>query len=179
MEEEKQDPGGEAEPSVNQTEGQQSAMADQDARKAFDELKQSNDALNDRFLRLAADFDNYKKRIARDEENQVKFANERILLDILEVFDNIERALKADDAHLREGLESIEQLFRKILEKQGVTPLNAQGEKFDPTEHEAIALVPSDTEEGTVIDEVTRGYRMHGKIIRHAKVAVSKGKSEE
>lgn len=179
MEEEKRDPGGEAEPSVNLTDGQEPAAADQDLKKAFDDLKQANDALNERFLRLAADFDNYKKRIARDEENRVRFANERFILDVLEVADNIGRALKADDAHLREGLESIEKLLERILVKQGVTPLSAQGEKFNPAEHEAIAHVPSDAEEGIVIDEVACGYRMHGKVIRHAKVAVSKGKSEE
>ncbi|MEN6610963.1 MAG: nucleotide exchange factor GrpE [Methanoregulaceae archaeon] len=179
MEEEKRDPGGEAEPSVNQTEGQAPATADQDLKKAFDDLKQANDALNERFLRLAADFDNYKKRIARDEENRVRFANERIILDVLEVADNIGRALKADDAHLREGLENIEKIFERILEKQDVTPIGSLGVEFDPAEHEAIAHVPSDSGEGIVIDEVARGYRMHGKIIRHAKVAVSKGKSEE
>ena len=179
MEEEKNDPGGEAEPSVNRTAEQQSAEANPDPSMGAGNLKQDYDTLNDRYLRLAADFDNYKKRVARDNEFQVKFANERLILEILEVADNIGRALNANDAHLREGVENIGKLFERILEKQGVTPLTAQGEKFNPAEHEAIALVPSDKEEGIVIDEVTRGYRMHGKIIRHAKVAVSKPKSEE
>ena len=179
MEEEVQDRAGQEAPPVIDSEGRASAMAEQELKKAYDDLKQAHDALNDRFLRLAADFDNYRRRIARDEENRVRFAAERLLVEILEVADNLGRALMADDAHLRQGLESIEKLFAKILEKQGITPIESLGRKFDPGEHEAFAHVPSDAEEGIVIDELVRGYRLHGKVIRHAKVAVSKRKPEE
>jgi molecular chaperone GrpE len=152
------------------------AKADQEQKKAFDELKASYDALNDRLLRLAAEFDNYQKRSARDTENRVKFANERFSVEILEIADNIGRALDADDAHLRQGLESIGQILGRVLAKHGISPIESLGKKFNPAEHEAVAYVPADADEGTIIDEIARGYRMHEKIIRHAKVAVSQGK---
>jgi len=141
----------------------------------LNEQKKAFDELNDRFMRLAADFENYKKRTARDREATIALANERIAGDVLEVVDNIERALKTDDAHLREGVMQIRQLICSLLERHGITPIVSLEKPFNPAEHEAIAHVPSDKPEGTVIDEVARGYRMHDKVIRYAKVAVSKG----
>ena len=137
-------------------------------KKAFTEL-------NDQLLRLAADFENFKKRSAREREAYISLANERFAIDILEVVDNFERALKADDTHLREGIFQIQQLLNTQLLRNGITPLDAQKKQFNPAEHEAITYVTSDEPEGTVVDEVSRGYRMHDRVIRYAKVAVSKG----
>ena len=137
-------------------------------KKAFSEL-------NDQLLRLAADFENFKKRSAREREAYISHANERFAIDILEVVDNFERALKADDTHLREGILQIQQLLNAQLLRNGIIPLDAQKKQFNPAEHEAIAHVTSDEPAGTIIDEVSRGYRMHDKVIRYAKVAVSKG----
>jgi len=137
-------------------------------KKAFSEL-------NDRYLRLAADFENFKKRTARDRETITNLANERFAIDIIEVLDNFERAIKTDDAHLREGIVQIQHLLASQLERHGITPLESLKKPFNPAEHEAIAHVPSEEKEGIVVDEVARGYRMHDKVIRHAKVAVSKG----
>ncbi len=131
--------------------------------------------LNDQLLRLAADFENFKKRSAREREAYISLANERFAIDILEVVDNFERALKADDTHLREGIQQIQQLLNTQLLRNGITPLDAQKKQFNPAEHEAIAHVTSDEPVGTVIDVVSGGYRMHDKVIRYAKVAVSKG----
>ncbi len=142
----------------------------------LDEQRKAVAELNDRYLRLAADFDNFKKRTARDREMITNLANERFAVDIIEVLDNLERAIKADDAHLREGIVQIQQLLLSQLQRHGILPVESLKKPFNPAEHEAIAHVPSDDEEGIVIDEVARGYRMHDKIIRHAKVAVSKGK---
>ncbi|NMB80013.1 MAG: nucleotide exchange factor GrpE [Methanomicrobiales archaeon] len=136
-----------------------------------------NAELNEKLLRLAADFENFRKRTDRERLSVVALANERFAVDLLEVVDNFDRALKSDDAHLREGLMQIRQLFSTQLERHGIIPVDALNRPFNPAEHDAIAHVPSDQPEGTVIDEVSRGYRMHEKIIRHAKVAVSKGKS--
>ena len=141
-----------------------------------DVQKKAYAELNDRFLRLAADFENYKKRSERDRAQTIAFANERFACDILEVADNIERALKSDDTHLREGVLQIRQLLSGQLQRHGVCPIDSLNKPFNPEEHEAIAHVPSDAGTGTVIDEVCRGYRMHDKVIRYAKVAVSKGK---
>jgi molecular chaperone GrpE len=132
--------------------------------------------LNDQLLRLAADYENFKKRTAREWETLISHANERFAVDILEVVDNFERALKTDDSHLREGILQIQQLLEAQLLRNGITPLDAQKKQFNPAEHEAIAHVTSEEPAGTVIDEVSRGYRMHDKVIRYAKVVVSKGK---
>jgi molecular chaperone GrpE len=142
----------------------------------LDEQKKAFAELNDRYLRLAADFDNFKKRTARDRETITNLANERFAVDIIEVLDNFERAIKADDTHLREGIVQIQHLLNSQLQRHGITPLDALNKPFNPAEHEAIAHVPSEEKEGIVVDEVARGFRMHDKVIRYAKVAVSKGK---
>ncbi|MDO9538558.1 MAG: nucleotide exchange factor GrpE [Methanocalculus sp.] len=136
------------------------------------------DELNDKFLRLAADFENYKKRAAREQEMIIRFANERFALEILEILDNLERAVRADDSELKEGLNQIHKLFISVLERNGITPMTCIHTRFNPNEHEAIAYVPSEEEEGVIVDEVCHGYSMHNKVIRCAKVAVSKGKTE-
>jgi molecular chaperone GrpE len=140
-----------------------------------DEQKKAFAELNDQFLRLAADFENFKRRTIRERESVVALANERFAIDLLEVVDNFDRALKSDDSHLREGLEQIRQLLSAQLQRHGIIPIDSLNKPFNPREHEAIAHVSSGQPEGTVIDEVSRGYRMNEKVIRHAKVAVSKG----
>lgn len=140
-----------------------------------EDLKRQYEELNDRFLRLAADFENFRKRAAREEEQLTKSANKQLAADMLEVIDNLDRAVRSDESHLREGLEQIRALCSSILERYGVTPIDSCEKAFDPTIHEAIAHVPSDKPEGIIIDELCRGYRMHDKVIRFAKVAVSKG----
>jgi molecular chaperone GrpE len=150
------------------------SLSSQTDSTALDEQKKAYSELNDRYLRLAADFENFKKRTARDRETITNLANERFAVDILEVLDNFERAIKADDAHLREGIVQIQHLLSSQLQRHGVMPLDALKKPFNPAEHEAIAHVSSDEKEGIVIDEVARGYRMYDKVIRHAKVAVSK-----
>lgn len=144
-----------------------------------DDQQQRYDELNDRFLRLAADFDNFRKRSAREREIYTLSANERFAVDILEVSDNLERALKADDTHLREGVVRIHQLLADIMARHGVTPIDALKRPFNPAEHEAIVHVHAPEEAGTVIDEVSRGYRMNDRVIRYAKVAVSKGNNQQ
>lgn len=144
-----------------------------------DEQKHAYDDLNDRFLRLAADFENFKKRSERDRASYVALANERFATDLLEVVDNLERALKSDDAHIREGIVQIQQLLAAQLQRHGVHPIDSLKKPFNPQEHEAIAHIPSEETAGTVIDEVSRGYRMHEKVIRFAKVAVSKGNQKD
>jgi len=139
-------------------------------------LRSAQAELNERFLRLAADFENYKKRAVKDQAARVEAAVEQVICEILEVYDNLERAERADDDALRTGLAQIRKLFGAVLERRGVTPIACLNEQFDPALHEAIAAVPSDAAEGTVIDEVARGYCMNGRVIRYAKVAVSQNK---
>jgi len=135
--------------------------------------------LNDQFLRLAADFENFKKRSARERELFVSRANERFAIDILEVLDNFERAIKSDGVHLREGVNQIQHLLHDRLLRNGITPVDALKKQFNPTEHEAVAYIASDEPAGMVIDVIARGYRMNDNVIRYAKVAVSKGNQKD
>jgi len=148
------------------------------ASSALEELQKAYNDLNSRYLRLAADFDNYRKRMAREIDARTTFAIEEFAVELLEVMDNFERAEKTDSAGLQEGMEQIKKLFATILERHGITPIECRNLPFDPERQEAIAYVPSDAEEGTVIDEAIRGYCMQDKVIRCAKVVVSKGVEE-
>jgi len=141
----------------------------------LDRQKKELAEMNDHLLRLAADFENFRRRTERERESIVALANERFAIDLLEVVDNFDRALKSDEAHLREGLLQIRELLGAQLQRHGITPIDSLKKSFNPAEHDAIAHIPSNEPEGIVIDEVSRGYRMNEKVIRHAKVAVSKG----
>jgi len=144
-----------------------------------EKLQQEYEELNERFLRLAADFDNFRKRTARDLEAQVKFAIEEFAIELLEVIDNFERAAKVESGGAGEGLAQIHKLFQAILERHGIRPIESVGKRFNPTEHEAVVSLASDRDEGTVVEEFCKGYCMHDRVIRCAKVAVSKGKEGE
>jgi len=136
--------------------------------------------LQDRYLRLAADFDNYRRRMAREVSEQSSRATEEFAAGILDIVDNMERALNIEDTqNIREGLEQIHKLLMNVLNRYEITPLECVDKPFDPETQEAIAYVPSEKDEGTVIDEVVKGYRMKERIIRCARVAVSQGKPKE
>ena len=135
----------------------------------------------DRYARTMADFDNFRKRTARDREDLVKFAASDVLKDILPTVDNLARALeeakdKADDPFVT-GVKLVYDGLLKALAEHGATPLDSVGEPFDANFHEALAQLPSeDVEEGHVINEVKRGWMLNGKLLRAAQVVVSSGK---
>lgn len=158
-----------------ETPGAEAAAREEELARECEELRQKNRELNDRYLRLAADFENYKKRVARDQEMRDNAAVEAFAVDMLEVADNLERASAAKDENLREGLEQIRKLLVAIFDRHEITPIESINERFNPELQEAIAYVPSERDEGCVIDELMRGYRMKDKVIRCAKVAVSRG----
>ena len=128
-----------------------------------------------------ADFDNFRKRTARDREDLVKFAASDVLKDILPTVDNLARALdeakdKADDPFVA-GVKLVYDGLLKTLADHGATPLDSVGEPFDANFHEALAQMPSDdVDEGLVMNEVKRGWMLHGKLLRAAQVVVSAGK---
>lgn len=135
--------------------------------------------LNDRFIRLYAEFDNYRKRSNKEKVDLISNANAGILVDLLPVMDDFERAIlnneKADDIEIvKEGFHLIFNKFKNIVESKGLKPMMAKGEAFDSELHEAIANVPAPSEEekGKVIDDVEKGYYLHDKVIRYAKVVV-------
>jgi molecular chaperone GrpE len=141
-----------------------------------DLIREDLKCLNEKYLRLAADFDNYRKRTERDLDTHIRYAIEKFAVELIEVIDNFDRAITSENSKTTEGLEQISKLFRTLLEQHGITPIVSVGEKFNPAEHEAVVCIPSEQEEGMVIEEFCKGYRMHDKIVRCAKVAVSKGK---
>jgi molecular chaperone GrpE len=140
----------------------------------------------EQLIRMQADFENYKKREEKKKKEFIEFANKDLIYRLLSVMDNLERAAsysknnEHEPESIREGLEGILKEFRKILEQEGVTPIKAVGEKFDPYCHEAIMQVESEKyPEDTVIEEITKGYHLKSQVIRPSVVKVSKGQSEE
>jgi molecular chaperone GrpE len=138
------------------------------------------EALNDRLLRLHAEFENYRKRMARERSEFVKFANEALILEFLPVLDSLERALAtarsaAEAQAVAEGLEIILRLFQTTLEKVGVKVIEALEREFDPNLHQAVAQVESpDGRDNIVVEEVRKGYLLEGRLLRPSMVKVSK-----
>ena len=144
----------------------------------IEELRKDRDGLQDRLLRQAAEFDNYRKRIDRDRKDSAQFAAIEFVQDLLPIIDDFERALQIDapgaDSY-RQGLEIIHRGLLDMLRKRGVTPIEAVGTTFDPQVHQAVAYEESpDRQDGEVLEQFTRGYRLGDKLVRPAMVKVAK-----
>ncbi|GBD94092.1 heat shock protein GrpE [bacterium BMS3Abin05] len=143
-------------------------------------LEKERDAVKEQLLRLAAEFENYKKITSRNIENRVKTANEDLLLNLLPILDDLERSLEAGKKSRRfktlyEGIELIYNNFKTLLEKYGVEPIESVGQPFNVDVHEALLMVENDEyPSNVVLQEHQKGYRLKGKVIRHAKVVVTK-----
>ncbi len=127
--------------------------------------------------RVAAEFENYRKRAVRDQERLVAHAHERLVRELLPVLDDLERALQAAERHeeaaLVDGVKLVEQALRRALEKEGLTEIETAG-TFDPHVHEAMLAQPGDgAESGSVLEVVQRGYRIGDRVVRPAKVIVA------
>ncbi len=153
---------------------QAEAPAGNDSQAKIEELK-------DKYVRLFADFDNYKKRVARERLELIKDASKDVILNLLPVLDDFERAVKAADsatdvAPVKEGMTLIHNKLLKNLEHKGLKAVSPVGEPFDAEYHEAITEIPAPTEElkGKVVDVVEKGYYLNDRIIRYAKVVVGK-----
>jgi molecular chaperone GrpE len=144
----------------------------------LDTLRREKDALQDRLLRTAAEFDNYRKRIDRERRDLSEFAAADILTDILPILDNFERALQAPGGEteaFRKGIELIHKQVLDLLRRRGVTPIEARGADFDPTFHQAVIHEASDEHrEGEVIQELQRGYMLGERLLRPSMVKVAK-----
>jgi len=145
------------------------------------ELEIERDELKDQLLRARAEFDNYRKRIARDDEARRKMAGKALVTDLLPVVDNLERALEhTNDTSegLAEGVAMVFKQFCEVLGRHGLEAIPAVGEVFDPNVHEAIMSVDSaEAPEGHVVQELLKGYRMGDYVLRPSKVSVSSGPS--
>ena len=144
----------------------------------FELIKAEYDELNDKYLRLAADFENFRKRSVRDTEQRITHSLGQFARDMLEVADSLDRAIQAEGKS-HEGLNQIQKLLVQVMKRQGIESFESVGEKFDPTRHEAIAMIPSSQDEGTICDQVCRGYCLKDKVIRPAQVVVSQGTVSE
>ena len=145
----------------------------------YETLRAEAAELKDRYLRVVADFDNYRKRVAKEKEDLVCFANERLICDLLPVLDNLERALSVDldqagmDSVLA-GVKMVSEQFHSLLHSCGLEPVEAVGHTFDPNHHEAVGVLPTaDHDEGTVISEMQKGYSLKGKVLRPSMVHVA------
>lgn len=145
----------------------------------YEEMKSTIEELKDLHLRVAADFDNYRKRMEKEREAIVCFANERLISDLLPILDNLDRALDADhdgshSGDILEGVRMISDQLHKVLQQCGLEPVSSLGKLFDPSIHEAVGVLSSpDHEDGTVINELQKGYRLKGKVVRPSMVHVA------
>jgi molecular chaperone GrpE len=167
------------------TPGEQTINDEEDPMKAleakFEAKEKEAEETYDRLLRLSAEFENYKKRSSREIEEFRKFANQSLIKEMLSVVDNLELAMNSTNSHkaidkdLLQGLEMTHREILKVFEKFNVKPIDAKGQPFDPTFHEAVMQEETnDYAKNTVINEMQRGYMIHDRLLRPSMVVVAK-----
>ena len=163
-----------------QEEAQAELSTEEQLANMLAEAQQMVEEQKDKYLRLSAEFDNYRKRTLKEKAELIKNGGEKTLTAILPVLDDFERALKNMEASeetkaMKEGVELIFSKFQKILGQEGLQKIETEGQAFDTDFHEAIALIPAPSEDlkGKILDCVQTGYMLNEKVIRHAKVAVA------
>jgi len=134
--------------------------------------------LKSEMLRMRADMENVRRRLNKEKLDGIQYSNEKLIKEVIPIYDNLERALSAPDADpesIKQGVEMIAKQFLALLEKEKVKPILAKGEKFDPNIHEVLSQIESaDHEENTVIEEYSRGYYLNDRVIIPARVVTSK-----
>ena len=168
------------------TESEKGPKSDKDiSKETIAGLEEKLKEAEDKYLRLAAEFDNYRKRTARQFEDMSQAGRIHVITQLLDVLDNFQRALEASASSsnhdsLREGTELVYKNLYDILTKEGLEPIEAVGKPFDPNLHDALMQLESDEHpEGIVVQEMTKGYKLNDRVLRHSKVAVSKGPGRE
>ncbi len=155
------------------------SKVDQSINNEIETLKQQIAELNDKYLRLYSDYDNYRKRTMREKAELIKSAACDLILELLPVADDFERAIAAaeqttDIQSVIQGIKLIQQKFIGVLSRNGIEEIKSIGEKFNTDFHEALktTTVDNDAQKGTIVEEIQKGYLLNGKVIRHAKVSV-------
>lgn len=157
---------------------------EQELMKRIAELEKECAEWKDKYLRSIAEFENYRRRSNEEKADWIKMATQKFALEICEVADNFERALKQvsedkkDDSFVK-GMMMIAEQLKRVMEKEGITKIDALGKPFDPVIHDALAHIPSEYEENTVAAIIQNGYMMYDKLLRPVRVAVSSGKLEQ
>ncbi len=161
-------------------EGSRQSDDEEKLTKELEDCQKKLSELNDKYLRLAAEYDNYRKRTLKEKMDLAKTAAEEFFRDILPVVDNFERALesldKSDDINaVKEGIHLIYNSFKDFLKNKGVTEIEALNKPLDTDLHEAVGQAPAEKDEdkGKVVQVVQKGYKLHNKVLRHAKVIVA------
>ncbi|HEY7268289.1 MAG TPA: nucleotide exchange factor GrpE [Dehalococcoidia bacterium] len=157
------------------------ARGDLPLDKQLEEAEAKAQSFYASWQRAAADFQNYKRRVDQEREETARFASAAVIINILPVMDDLERALQNVDANLAgltwvDGIRLIQRKFQAVLEISGLKEIEADGASFDPNFHEAVAFGPG--EEGKVISVVQKGYTLNGRVLRPAMVVVGKGKEQ-
>ena len=155
-----------------------------DSEDAMAGLQADLDRFRDLALRSQADFENYKKRAAREKDDAVKYANSALLQRLVSILDNFELGLAAakthgDDTPIYSGMVLVQKQLNDLLAENGLEPIEAEGNKFDPNLHETIAHEPAVSPEGTVIRQARRGYRLKDRLLRPVRVVVSSGPAKK
>ena len=150
-------------------------------QKEIEELKEKTAELNDKYLRLYSEFDNFRKRSAKERIELQKSASKELIEDLLPILDDFERAIKAFEEHnlsdeAKKGIELIYNKLMNTLKKKGLEPMDEIGKPFDTDYHEAITEIPAPNKDmkGKVVDVIQQGYLLNGKVLRYAKVVVGK-----
>jgi molecular chaperone GrpE len=158
---------------VEQNVEQEEAVEQPEPLDELAEARKERDEYLDALQRLKAEFDNYRKRVARDQQELAARAHERLVKELVPILDDLERAL-AHEGDLDEGIRLIHRQFSEALAKEGLTEVPTDG-KFDPHTQEALLSQPSDAEEGDVIQVLQKGYRLGDRVLRPARVVISAG----
>lgn len=159
---------------INTDENQASGQSE------LEKMKAELDSSKDKYLRLVAEFDNFRRRSAKERIETIQTASKDVVKDLLDVLDDADRAQKqldsSEDKQVKEGVSLVFNKLRHVLQSKGLKSMDSIGKDFDTDLHEAITEIPAPTEElkGKVVDEVVKGYYLNDKIIRHAKVVVGK-----
>ena len=153
----------------------------QDLLQKLEDAQTEAQTNHDRFLRERAELENFKKRMQREKAEALRFASEPLIRELLPVVDNLERAVEhgsGDGQSVLAGVRLVLKSFREVLDRHGVKPIEAVGEPFDPSRHEAMAQVEStEHEPNRVVEQYHRGYLLHDRLLRPALVTVSSRKS--
>jgi len=160
--------------------GDRTPSSASESPRALDTAQREVEALKEQLLRKAAEFENYKRRMEGEFRSVIENASERLIIELLPVLDDFDRLLKSAREEtsveiLRQGFELIATKLNKILALRGLHPFESTGKPFDVDYHDALLQIPrSDVPPNTVVEEVSRGYNLNDRVIRHAKVIVSK-----
>jgi molecular chaperone GrpE len=153
-------------------------VEEEEGPSELEQAQQEAKDLRDEMLRMRAETDNLRKRLQKEKQDSIQFANERLIKQLIPIFENLDRALKAPDTNvesLKEGVQLTSDQVLALFKKENVEPIQAVGEPFDPSIHEVLSQIESnDHDENTVIEEFSKGYRMNGRVLLPSRVVTAK-----